>query len=121
MKKIALLFILTAGLSQAKAQQTQLPAKPNLQLNDGLSQNTFKPNISLTPQQMLLQPQKSNALNGSSINGESFFSTMPVVKIASTDHMPILVLGQPGIKYTMLIKKINIIDPNEPVEKPLMP
>jgi hypothetical protein len=120
MKKIALLLLLVAGLSKAGAQQALLGATPDVKLNDGL-QNAFKPKTLLTSQQLLLQPMVSVNQSNFSNNGIAVYSTMPVVKVSSVDRMPILVPGENGVSYTMLIKKVTVINPNEPVAKPLIP
>jgi hypothetical protein len=114
MKKIAVFLLLIAASTQLKAQQLLQP-QPNLKLNDGL-QNAFKPATTLTSQQMLIQA--AQAANNTSL---TVYSTMPVVKVSSVDHMPILVPNEQGIKYTMLVKKVEIINPNEPGAKPLIP
>ncbi|WP_461450233.1 hypothetical protein [Mucilaginibacter sp.] len=116
MKKIAVFLLLIAAAStQLKAQQL-LPAQPNLELNNGL-QNAFKPVTPLTPQQLLLQP-KVNV--DQSNKGITIYSTMPVAKVSSTDRMPVSVPNS-LMNYTMLIKKVTIINPNEPVAKSLIP
>jgi hypothetical protein len=112
MKKIVVFLLLIAASTQLKAQQL-LQAQPNLKLNDGL-QNPFKPATPLTPQQMLAQPTQT-------ANNETiFYSTMPIVKVSSVDHMPILQLGKDGVNYTMLIKKEKVINPAEqPLTQPM--
>jgi hypothetical protein len=112
MKKIVVFLLLIAASIQLKAQQL-LQAQPNLKLNDGL-QNPFKPATPLTSQQMLAQPPQT-------ANNETiFYSTMPIVKVSSVDHMPILQLGKNGVNYTMLIKKEKVINPAEqPLTQPM--
>jgi len=104
MKKITVLLLLIAASTQLKAQS--LKTIPELKLNDGL-QNAFKPATPLTPQQMLMQ--STQTANNETI----FYSTMPVVKISGIDHMPILQPGKDGVNYTMLVKKIKVINPAE--------
>ena len=108
--------MLIAASTQLKAQS--LKTTPDLKLNDGL-QNAFKPATPLTPLQLLIQP-KADA-NQMQNNGITIYSTMPVVKTSSVDHMPILVPNEEGVRYTMLVKKVTIVNPNEPVAKPLNP
>jgi hypothetical protein len=111
MKKIAILLLLIAAATQLKAQS--LKSTADLKLNDGL-QNAFKPAIAFTPQQMLTQPVRP------SNNETIIYSTMPVVKLSSIDHMPILQPGKNGVNYTMLIKKEKLINPAEqPAVQPL--
>jgi hypothetical protein len=104
MKKITVLLLLIAASTQLKAQS--LKTIPELKLNDGL-QNAFKPATPLTPQQMLMQ--STQTANNETI----FYSTMPVVKVSGIDHMPILQQGKDGVNYTMLVKKIKVINPAE--------
>jgi len=79
MKRIIVFLSLIAASTHLKAQSLKTP---DLKLNDGL-QNAFKPVTPLTPQQMLIQPSAAN-------NETLFYSTMPVVKPSSVDHMAIL-------------------------------
>jgi hypothetical protein len=112
MKKIVFFLLLIAASTQLKAQQL-LQARPNIKLNDGL-QNAFKPATGLTPQQMLTPPTQT-------ANNETiFYSTMPILKASSVDHMPILLPGKDGVNYTMLVKKEKVINPAEqPSTQPL--
>lgn len=41
------------------------------------------------------------------------YSTMPVVGHAKTDNMPIVKLGKSDTRYTMLIKRVDIVDPTK--------
>ena len=110
MKKIVLLVLLAAGFQQLKAQQSALPAKPDLQLSNGLSNsNYFKPgafNLLTT------KPGVDSTANLSlkDQNNIVVYSNMPVAKISRSniDHMPIYNPAQPGVKYTMLIKKVEV-------------
>ncbi len=107
MKKAILVLLLITGAMQLRAQQL-IPVKPDIKLNDGL-QNTFKPNDWQSPQALLTQPvTKPVAINS---NSTTIYSTMPIAKVSSTDRMPIVVPGDPNVHYTILIKKVDIIDP----------
>jgi hypothetical protein len=112
MKRTILVLLLIIGSMPLKAQQpTQ--AKPDTKLNNGL-QNSFKPNDWLSPQVLLTQPvKKSVAINTDNI---TICSTMPTVKTSNVDRMPIVVPGDPNVHYTMLIKKVDIVDPLAPVQ-----
>jgi hypothetical protein len=111
MKKIVLILVLLGGFHQLKAQQKQ-----QFTLDDKLQNNLFqdlKVDTSFKP--LLQHPDLNNpsALNLIAPNNDNavVYSTMPVVKTSGVDHMPIAKLGQPGINYTMLIKKITIVNP----------
>ena len=107
MKRIILGLLLIAASTQLKAQQL-LQTAPDLKLNNGL-QNLFKPEATPSPKSLLLQPLNADKLTlPMNSNNIIVYSKMPVVKVASTDRMPIAVLGDPNTKYTMLIKKVEI-------------
>jgi len=113
MKRIILGLLLIAASTQLKAQQS-LQTTPDLKLNNGL-QNLFKPEATPTPKSLLLQPFNAKPANANNI---IVYSNMPVVKVTSTDRMPVAVLGSdPNTKYTMLIKKVEI-NPGEPAQNP---
>jgi hypothetical protein len=111
MKKVILVLLLLAGFSQLKAQDL---------LN---SKSTFKFKADSSFKFAPVPPQLNNPFNSFKLktpvqNVQVFNSTMPVVKVQSSDRMPILVLGNDGFKYTMLIKKIEVVDPNNEPSKP---
>ncbi len=104
MKRIILGLLLIAASTQLKAQQL-LQTTPDLKLNNGL-QNLFKPEAIPSPKSLLLQPLNVKPVNSNNI---IVYSKMPVVKVSSTDRMPVAVLGSDmNTKYTMLIKKVEI-------------
>jgi hypothetical protein len=117
MKKILLGLLLMAASTQLKAQQLA-PLKPDLKLNDGL-QNLFKPKAFSSPKDLLLHPKSDDKAIIGTASTIVIYSNMPVVKIASTDRMPILTFNEPGVKYTMLIKKVEINPaPANPAQQP---
>jgi len=106
-----LILLLLAGFNRLKAQD----------LLNSKSTFKFKADISfkLAPVPPLFNNQFGSAKLETPVQEvQVFTSTMPVVKVQSSDHMPIAVLGNDGIKYTMLIKKIGVVDPNNEVTKP---
>ena len=110
MKKIILMLLLAAGFQQLKAQS--LPAKPFIPLAGGL--NTY-----LLPQSNLLKPLdefKLDSLSKSQFkviddNYIVIYSPIPVVNTSNIDRMPVYNPGEPGVKYTMLVKKVTVINP----------
>lgn len=113
MKKILLGLLLIAASTQLKAQQL-IKIAPDLKLNNGL-QNYFKPQVTPSPQSLLLQPLNTKPANSNNI---IVYSKMPVVKVSGTDRMPVALLGSdPNTKYTMLIKKVEI-NPAEYAQTP---
>jgi hypothetical protein len=120
MKRILLVFLLLAGSISLKAQQL-LQLKPGLKLDNRL-QHYFKPDTGLSPKDFLLHGGNDSqpgdkSLTSTVINGGIVYSNMPVVKLWGTDHMPIAVPDKPGVKYTMLVKKMTVIDPVVTVSK----
>ena len=60
------------------------------------------------------QQNQFDLLKGPGKSGNSsdlFYSTMPVLKTGSDDKMPIAKLGKSNMNYTMLVKKIKVVNP----------
>lgn len=122
MKRIILVLLLIAGFNQLKAQQTLQQRQPDLKLSNGLK-NYFKPdNTFPSPQTLLSQTKSDDALKilklADAKKGEIVYSRMPVVKLSGVDHMPIVAPDEKGVKYTMLVKKITVIDPAQQAPAP---
>jgi hypothetical protein len=118
MKKIILALILSAGFCQLKAQQL-LKTKPDSALSNGLN-NYFKPNTKNSLNQLLTQLEAGGPLNNLKtaglISGNiTVYNNMPVVKTKGYDNMPIVTTGEPGVNYTMLVKKITVMRPGDQV------
>ena len=117
MKKMILVLLLLAGFQQLRAQQL-LQFNPDCKLLDSL--NNFKPQNSNSLNQLLLHPDQLNPLNslkltGAGLNNIIMYSNMPVAKLQGYDPMPIAKLGEPGMKYTMLVKKVTVMRPGDQV------
>jgi len=106
MKKIIVALLLIAASTHVKAQQLT-PLKPDIKLNDG-TQNLFKPLPAPSPKDLLLQTKTDVQPGLLQANKIVVYSNMPVVKLSSTDRMPVVVSGDPNTKYTMLVKKVEI-------------
>ncbi|WP_157682314.1 hypothetical protein [Mucilaginibacter mallensis] len=121
MKKIIMIVLLAAGLNQAKAQQL-LQVKPLVPLSGGLN-NYLKPDNAplLSP---LHQPKLDSASKtqfmGLDNNAVIVYDRMPTTNTSNVDRMPIVVPGEPGVKYTMLVEKVRLITDadNKPVVAP---
>jgi hypothetical protein len=114
MKKILIALLLTGAATQVKAQQ--IVVVPNLKLSNGL-QYPFKTDSTEKPQ-LLNQNNGSVSQKFNSTNqGIIVYSTMPVAKVSSSDHMPVAKTG--GNRYTMLVQKVTVINPLEPAKKQL--
>jgi hypothetical protein len=107
MKKIILALILSAGFCQLKAQQL-LKTKPDSALSNGLN-NYFKPNTKNSLNQLLTQLEAGGPLNNLKTAG------LISGNITVYDNMPIVTTGEPGVNYTMLVKKITVMRPGDQV------
>jgi hypothetical protein len=123
MKKILLIVLMVACAYQLKAQQLQLkPLDSALLKSPQLFQN-LKPNDdALLKNYFKVQPNQSLkdlALLTQSGNTEIFYSTMPVLKIAGKADNMAVIKPQSNEHYTMLIKKIKVVDPlKQPMATP---
>jgi hypothetical protein len=116
MKKLILILILSAGFSQLKAQQA-IQVSPVAPLTNGLN-NAFKPNNSITPNQLLVQPKADITPNifGLNSKGTVVYSNMPVAGTRSNDRMPIAKLQ--GNSDNMPVLKVTIMHPGDPAQTP---
>lgn len=111
MKKALLFIILVAATAQLKAQNTKkVPATPLdqfLQLKPiDTSLSKFIP---VLPQKGLSKNYNGATLNTRSlVTGVTVYSPMPVVKTYSNDRMPIVKTDEPGMKYHMLVKRLDL-------------
>ena len=115
MKKILLLTIVIASVSQARAQA--LFAKPTGSITSGF----FKPFDSIKRSdtanygKFFRMPDINSPLkqikSNRTIVAEPFVSTMPVVKLKSSDRMPVAKLADGNTRYTMPVKKIAMVEP----------
>lgn len=116
MKKIFFVLVIIALAYHSNAQQ-QLFVRP-LDSSGFKLQSPFfnvKPGDSalykkyFNPGQLTPLSNLNNLIKP--INVEPFASTMPVIKLSSEDRMPIAKLGEGNTHYTMLVKKLKVIDP----------
>ena len=121
MKKILFTVIILAGASQLKAQQHSNTIDSML-FKAPKNFNRFKLSDSSLFRNFSPQQNQSTVLNGlrDNKNSEVFYSTMPVLKVGGkTDNMAII-KPQSNEHYTMLIKRIKVVDPLS-VVKPTNP
>ncbi len=115
MKKFLLITIIIASVSQARAQALLL--KPVDSINSGFFNpfNGFKKSDTTVYGKFFLMPDINSQLKHFKLNktviAEPFMSNMPVVKLKSSDRMPIAKLTEGNTRYTMLLKKIEVVDP----------
>jgi len=122
-KTLLILFIMAAALQLSAQQLTLKPTDsaffkspksfPNLKLSDSA---LFKKYLQTPNLNSLVF---ANTLK-EKVNANAFYSTMPVVKMGSNDKMPVAKLGDGSMNYTMLIKKITVVNPLEK-QKPATP
>ena len=129
MKKTLLFILIIAGSTQLKAQQLTLKPADSLLFKSPKSSlmNQFKLDDSnlfknLQPLNSTGQLALIQSMKGNEIIKQPFYSWMPVVKTDNNvDRMPIAKLGtDPNMHYTMLIKKVKVVDPLA-VQKPVAP
>lgn len=124
MKKTLLILFVVAIAAQVKAQQMtfkpgdstlvkSLKIYPNLKMSDS---SQFKKYLQTPNLNSLVF---ANTLK-EKINADAFYSTMPVAKMVSNDKMPVAKLGDKSTNYTMLIKKLTVVNPLEK-PKPVTP
>jgi hypothetical protein len=115
MKKVLLIVLILAGASQLKAQQWQLkPSDSALLKSPQLFQHLNPGDSALIKTYFKPQPLQSLKNLGTLTqpgNAELFASRMPVIKLSPEDRMPIARLGDPNTHYTLLVKKIKVVDP----------
>jgi len=120
MKKFLLLTIIIASVSQARAQA--LLQKPADSINSGFFNpfNPIKKADTSVYGKFFLMPDINSQLKHIKLNktviAEPFMSNMPVVKLTSSDRMPVAKLADGNTRYTMLIKKIAMVEPAGKVE-----
>ncbi|HZX59326.1 MAG TPA: hypothetical protein VFE54_11395 [Mucilaginibacter sp.] len=113
MKKILFTVIIIAGAFQLKAQQKfgtidsmLLKAPKNLD-QFKLSDSSLFRNFNLPKQNQLAL---LNNLRDDK-NAEIFYSMMPVLKIGGRNDKMAIIKPQSNEHYTMLIKRIKVVDP----------
>jgi hypothetical protein len=116
MKKILLVLILIRSAYQLKAQQFNLKPADSLLFKTPTSLYGLKPGDSalfknfkatLQSNTLLAMLSKMNQSNDTGI----FYSRMPEVKLQSNDNMAILKPSNSNEHYTMLIKRLKVVDP----------
>lgn len=117
MKKFLLLAIIIASLRQARAQALLL--RPADSINSGYFNpfDSIKKSDTTVYGKFFLMPDINSQLKHIKLNkaviAEPFVSNMPVVKLKSNDRMPIAKLDEGNTRYTMLVKKIEVVKPGD--------
>lgn len=118
MKKAVFFIMLIACAGQLKAQSLNKTPDNNNSVDKLFNLKPLKPDSNLS--KLIPVLPKNGFLNDSStllntrelVDNVTVYSRMPVVKTYSQDNMPIVKTDQPGMKYHMLIKRIDIVNPD---------
>ena len=119
MKSIWLFILMIGGVTQLKAQQltTPLPGKkPDNSVypySKGIFDNstlTLTPITPNTPEPIPIVPIAKNLATA------RFKDNMTIVKLQSTDKMPIVKTDEPNMRYTMLIKRLGEAKPDSVIK-----
>lgn len=118
MKKTLLLIVTIACAGQLKAQNLNKVPNNNNPVDKLFNLKPLKADSNLSklipvlPQNGFLN-NNNTLLNTSQLYaGETVYGRMPVVKTYSNDKMPVVKTDEPGMKYHMLIKRIDAVNPD---------
>lgn len=118
MKKILLFAILIACAGQLKAQSLNKAPDNKNSVDKFFNLKPLKADTNLSKLIPLLPQNGLSNNNGTLLNtrelfdSETVYSRMPVAKTYPRDNMPIVKTDQPGMKYHMLIKRIDVVNPD---------
>ncbi|QTE36501.1 hypothetical protein J3L18_25755 [Mucilaginibacter gossypii] len=118
MKKTFILAAIVVCAGQLKAQNLNKAPKNNntvdklfnlkpLQVDSNLSKL-----IPVLPKNGLLNDNNTLLNTRELVDNVTVYSRMPVVKTYPNDNMPIVKTDEPGVKYHMLIKRIDVVNPD---------
>ncbi|SEO98244.1 hypothetical protein SAMN05192574_11820 [Mucilaginibacter gossypiicola] len=117
MKKTLIFIAIIACAGQLKAQSLNKAPNNNSPVDKFFNLKPLKADSNLSklipvlPQNGLLN--NSTLLNTSElVDNVTVYSRMPVVKTYPRDNMPVVKTGEPGMKYHMLIKRIDVVNPD---------
>jgi hypothetical protein len=122
MKKALLFALLLVVTNVVKAQDRSLKLnqpfstkEPGIKIDTVLPSITNKaPNLSQLQKEKLAPILALKPAEAKPVYDEVFYSTMPVAGTSSHKfNMPVAKTGDPDTKYTMLVKRIAIVDPTK--------
>lgn len=118
MKKTLIFITIIACASQLKAQSLNKAANNNYTVDKLFNLKPLKADSNLSkfiptlPQNGSLNNNNTLLNTRELIADEPVYSRMPIVKTYPRDNMPIVKTDEPGMKYHMLIKKIDVVNPD---------
>ncbi|WPU99668.1 hypothetical protein SNE26_26995 [Mucilaginibacter sp. cycad4] len=118
MKKALLFVAILACASRLKAQNLNKAPGNNNAVDKLFNLKPFKADTNLSklipvlPQNGLLNNNGTRLNTRELIADETVYSRMPVIKTYPRDNMPVVKTDEPGTKYHMLIKKIDVVNPD---------
>ncbi|MFS2186933.1 hypothetical protein ACCC92_09660 [Mucilaginibacter sp. Mucisp84] len=118
MKKTLILAAIIACAGQLKAQNLNKTPKNNDAVDKLFNLKPLKADTNLSKLIPTLPPKVFFNHNNTLLNtheliaDEPVYSRMPIVKTYPNDNMPVVKTDEPGIKYHMLIKRIDVVNPD---------
>jgi len=109
MKKVLLLMVLVAGISQVKAQTITQPLLSNKPYWNPFIKPKTNTGLFKTPPILprVDEPKSNNNIKIWGAIANNMVYNMPIVKLPSTDRMPIVKTDEPGMRYNMPIAGYN--------------
>lgn len=118
MKKTLILAAIIACGGQLKAQNLNKTPKNNDAVDKLFNLKPLKVDSNLSklmpvlPKNGLLNDNRTLLNTRELVDNVTVYSRMPVVKNYPNDNMPVVKTDEPGIKYHMLIKRIDVVNPD---------
>ncbi|SDI57748.1 hypothetical protein ACRQ5D_12025 [Mucilaginibacter sp. P25] len=118
MKKTLILAAIIACAGQLKAQNLNKTPKNNDAVDKLFNLKPLKVDSNLSklmpvlPKNGLLNDNRTLLNTRELVDNVTVYSRMPVVKNYPNDNMPVVKTDEPGIKYHMLIKRIDVVNPD---------
>jgi len=118
MKKTLILAAIIACAGQLKAQNLNKTPKNNDTVDKLFNLKPLKVDSNLAklmpvlPKNGLLNDNRTLLNTRELVDNVTVYSRMPVVKNYPNDNMPVVKTDEPGIKYHMLIKRIDVVNPD---------
>ncbi len=118
MKKALLFVAILACAGQLKAQNLNKTPDNNNSIDKLFNLKPLKPDSNLSklipvlPKNGLLNDSRTLLNTRELVDNVTVYSRMPVVKNYPNDNMPVVKTDEPGIKYHMLIKRIDVVNPD---------